>query len=326
VALTQAPQLDIAPPRFGGARTARSESDGTLTVDWAAASDDHSPAGAMVYTVFEALLPDQFDFAHPLVVTAPGDVSARLPGPFQSDRPYYFCVRARDAAGNVDTNRITLVHGFMASDRSTPTFAGLTSAQVDSQARTCVLAWEEANDPDTPPAQIVYEVFEATSPGVYDFNAPPSYVSAPGASGMTLTDLAGDEDLNWVVRARDLGNNEDMNKAEQGGHTDVSFTANVQAIFTYNCAVVGCHVPGNPPQGLVLASGFSYGQTVNVASSEAPTSFRIVPSSPDTSYLYMKIMGTAKFSQMPAPATGNVLTDLDKDRVRRWIASGAIQN
>ena len=327
VTLPGAPGLDVAPPSFKGVRSATREGDGSLTVAWDAASDDHTPVGALLYQVFQSERPDRFDFTKPALVTAPGDLTGRLPGPFQTDHPYYFVVRARDAANNVDPNSLTIVHGFVTDDAQAPSFGGLTSATVDPQARTAVLAWDPASDDKTPAGEIVYEIFEATAPGAYDYKSPPSHVSAPGATGATLTNLAGDAKLSWVVRARDLGNNLDANAAEQGGTTDVSFTANIQGIFTYNCAVVGCHVPGNPPAGLVLAAGFAFAQTVNVAAAESPNLMRITPSAPDSSYLYQKVLGTAsRGAQMPAPATGNVLTDLDKDRIKRWIANGAMQN
>jgi hypothetical protein len=327
VTLPGAPGIDVAAPTFKGVRAATRESDGSLTLTWDAATDDHTPVAALLYQVFQSDRPDRFDFTKPTLVSGPGDTSGKLTGPFQTDHPYYFAVRARDAANNVDPNTLTIVHGFVTDDAKPPSFGGLTGATVDPQARTAALTWDPATDDKTPAGEIVYEIFEATSPGAYDYKSPPAHVSAPGATGATLTSLAGDAKLSWVVRARDLGNNEDVNATEQGGTTDVSFAANIQGIFTYNCAVVGCHVPGNPPAGLVLAAGFAFAQTVNVAAAESPSLMRITPSAPDTSYLYQKVLGTAsRGTQMPAPATGNVLTDLDKDRIRRWIANGAMQN
>jgi hypothetical protein len=325
VTLGASPSADGQAPTFKGVVDATRDPDGGIALAWSAGSDDQSPPDAIAYQLFASDSPDTFDFAHPTLATAPGDVTGRLPGPWQADRPHFFLVRAVDAAANVDTNLVTIARGFATNDSTPPTFAGLRTGTVDPQARTADLEWDDATDDQTPAGKLVYEIYESVAAAAYDFKAPPKRVTT--VTKLTLTDLAGDVALKWIVRARDLGNNEDANSAEQGGTTDVSFVANIQPIFTYNCAVIGCHVPGNPPAGMVLAGGFAYAQIVGVPSAENAPMSRITAGDPPNSFLYLKVLGTAgKGNQMPAPATGNVLTDLDKDRIRRWIVNGALQN
>ncbi len=57
--------------------------------------------------------------------------------------------------------------------------------------------------------------------------------------------------------------------------TNVSFSIDVQgAIFANDCGVVGCHVPGSPTGGLILAPGFAYAQIVNVPNAQGLTKRR----------------------------------------------------
>ena len=143
-----------------------------------------------------------------------------------------------------------------------------------------------------------------------------------------MTDLTPDTTLYWVVRARDLAGNHDSNVVEASGTVNVSFSRQVQVTFSQYCAVTGCHVPGNPVAGLILAPGFAYSYLANVKSREYPSEFRVNPSDPTTSFLYQKVsMNPPPVGwQMPAPATGSVLNPSEKDVIRRWIAQGAVNN
>jgi hypothetical protein len=110
--------------------------------------------------------------------------------------------------------------------------------------------------------------------------------------------------------------------------TDVSMSEQIQHTLSSDCGVAGCHVPGDPPLGLVLAPGFAYANLVNVRSREYPVEFRVNPGDPTTSFLYRKISENPPpvGYKMPAPATGSVLELTEIDRVRRWILQGAPNN
>jgi hypothetical protein len=133
--------------------------------------------------------------------------------------------------------------------------------------------------------------------------------------------------LYWVVRARDLAGNEDTNTVELSATTGVSFAENVQPIFTQHCAVVGCHVPGNPPEGQVLAAGFAYANIVNVPSEEVPSDNRVTPGNLTTSYLYLKITAQESVgTNMPPPSTNDFLSAAEKATIMNWIVEGAQNN
>ena len=129
--------------------------------------------------------------------------------------------------------------------------------------------------------------------------------------------------------------------------TNVSFVANVQTIFTHDCGVVGCHVPGSPAGGLILAPGFAYAQIASVVAPEmngitldGGTVYYADPGATATSYLYIKtnasVLAAVKASlpaqqgrlgtQMPAPATGSTLTSEELTTIANWILQGAANN
>jgi len=109
-------------------------------------------------------------------------------------------------------------------DRRAPSFAGLV------RATTCLpgpaggplrssrygLQWEPATDDGTPRSKLVYEIYQATSPGGEDF-AQPTYTSDPGATSFATPPLPDDESYYFVVRARDAAGNRDRNRVERVG-------------------------------------------------------------------------------------------------------------
>jgi hypothetical protein len=114
--------------------------------------------------------------------------------------------------------------------------------------------------------------------------------------------------------------------APSGGN--VSFSSDVQKIFTANCVLSGCHATASASAGNQnLSAGQAYSNIVNVASYEMPKYLRVKPSSSDSSYLYMKITGDpriAPYAQMPygkAP-----LSSSDIQTIKNWIEQGAQNN
>jgi hypothetical protein len=108
-------------------------------------------------------------------------------------------------------------------DHRPPLFAGLKSAT------TCIpgpigagstssyhLAWDTAKDNVTPPAKIVYEIYQATKPGGEDFSTP-TYTTAAGATSFDTPQLSTATYFYFVVRARDRAGNEDSNTVEREG-------------------------------------------------------------------------------------------------------------
>ena len=112
---------------------------------------------------------------------------------------------------------------------------------------------------------------------------------------------------------------------------EVSLSEDVQPLFTFNCAVSGCHDRATGESGLVLEEGglFDAGTgIVNVASQEAPL-LRVQPFDSQASYLIHKLQGTQGTvggggEQMPFGETP--LDDATIQVIRDWIDEGAQDN
>jgi len=317
--------VDTTPPQFAGCTSAIADSAGTAVVTWALANDDGTPQNLIAYDVYDAKSVAGIDFKKP-AMTITGLTSVVEVAGLTQSTTWHFVVRARDFVGNEDMNLVDCATTTSA-DPTPPTFAGVTGVTVESAPRTALFTWLPATDPETPQNEIVYDVFQGLSPGAEDFTTPIG-TSDPGATSVLVTDLTPDSTLYWVVRARDKAGNRDSNTVEVNGMTDVSLSEQLQETLSSDCAVAGCHVPGNPPLGLVLAPGFSYDYLVNVRSREYPQQLRVNPGDPTTSFLYLKLSENPPpvGYQMPAPATGSVLEMAEIDRFRRWILQGAPNN
>lgn len=320
---------DTVPPTFAGCGALTNVGSRTAMLTWVPAADDHSTSSAITYEIYSGKAAGMQDFlAAPLAkVKAASSIALQ---DLQPGKPQFFVCRARDAAGNVDTNKVEKA-ATTAADVIAPVFGGATDATVDGVLRTVLLGWTPATDETTGGAAIVYDVYESKTPGVYDFTAAPRASSAPGATTLLVTDLEPRSTLNWVVRARDAAFNHDTNVKEKSGAIKTSFGVNVLPILVHDCAVVGCHVSGAPPAGLNLAPPFAYDNLVGVTAAEQPAKMRISQDLVDpltASYLYEKITAVKPFrgSQMPAPQTGNVLSQTDKDILTSWILEGAPRN
>ena len=107
-----AKRRDHTPPTFAGLKSATTCVPGPIgggttsyTLRWDAATDAVSPSNTIVYLVYQANAPGAEDFSMPTYTTAPGVTSFATP-PLPADKPVYFVVRARDRAGNIDSNTV----------------------------------------------------------------------------------------------------------------------------------------------------------------------------------------------------------------------------
>ncbi|MBI3186879.1 MAG: Ig-like domain-containing protein [Gammaproteobacteria bacterium] len=98
------------------------------------------------------------------------------------------------------------------------------------------------------------------------------------------------------------------------------FTSIQQNIFTPVCTV--CHSGASAPLGLRLDAANSYAALVGVSSVEVPSTLRVNPGNPASSYLIAKLEGTAAVGgQMPLG--GPALSQESIEFVKQWIAAGA---
>jgi hypothetical protein len=99
---------DTTPPMFLGVDRSREpllSSSTTVTLSWAAASDEYTPSSLMQYLIYAARDPGGQDFTAPTYYSALGALTFDARG-LDSDSTYYFVVRAEDRAGNQDANTV----------------------------------------------------------------------------------------------------------------------------------------------------------------------------------------------------------------------------
>ena len=111
--------------------------------------------------------------------------------------------------------------------------------------------------------------------------------------------------------------------AEAALHSDFAWIQ--QHVLTPSCATAMCHAGAEPSVDLTLEAGKAYPNLVNKGASTASGWIRVVPGSPDQSYL-MVALGRAPgpmprdgFMPIGAPA----LCAEKLDAVARWISAGA---
>lgn len=315
--------VDNVPPTFAGATTATA-APSSITLSWTSATDNVSASADIKYLIYQAATAGGQSFASPSYVTQPGATSYAV-GKLNTSTKYFFVVRAQDQAGNIDTNRSEQSATTPAqADNMAPMFAGLSSATAAGNSIT--LTWSAATDAVSTSAQIVYHIYQATTAGGQNYTTP-TYTTGPGATQLVVSGLATGTTYYFVVRAQDQAGNISLNTIEKSALTQApSFANQVQPLFTKSCGGGGCHTGASPAQGLDLSTGKSYASLVGVASSQCPTTERVVASSPSQSYLMHKIQGTGPCfvgSRMPK---GAPLPAADQNTVSGWISAGAPNN
>jgi hypothetical protein len=107
---------DRTPPKFDGLVSARTCVggpiwDGRMTsyhLSWNPATDNRTRQQWIVYYIYVATNPGGQDFAQPYNRTPPGATSFDT-DPLPADQDFYFVVRAKDRAGNIDSNTVERV-------------------------------------------------------------------------------------------------------------------------------------------------------------------------------------------------------------------------
>jgi len=213
-------------------------------------------------------------------------------------------------------------------DTQAPVFNGLSSATAIGSF-SASLSWSAATDNVSAAASIQYSVYVASISGAQNFST--AYASVQGASNMLLSGLTAASDYYIVVRAKDESGNEDSNTTEimltTGSGSAVSFSADVQPIFTASCTGIGCHAGVLPAANLDLTAGKSFSQLVNVnAAGCAGTEVRVTPGNSANSELAHKILGVNFCSGTQMPKGGTPLNSSEIQIITDWIDAGALDN
>jgi hypothetical protein len=215
-------KADVSAPLFGGATNVSGATVSTLTVNWNAASDNVTPPASIQYQVCMTTVSGN---CAGTLFTASKTVTGALSSQFTLltvSTNYYFVVRAVDAVGNSDGNS-TQVSGSTVNDVTPPSFLGITSA-VATNATTITLGWTAASDNVSSPAQLVYDIYQSSTPGGESFAAP-TYTTAAGATSYSVGSLTPTTKYYFVARARDQAGNRDSNGTEGSATTQADISA-----------------------------------------------------------------------------------------------------
>jgi hypothetical protein len=108
---------------------------------------------------------------------------------------------------------------------------------------------------------------------------------------------------------------------------NVSFSGQVQPIFSASCTNAGCHGGVKVAGNLNLTSGKAYAALVGVSTSDCSGSKkRVVPGDPAQSYLMNKLTGVGICTGTQMPKTGSNLAQAQLDTISSWICAGAQDN
>lgn len=109
------------------------------------------------------------------------------------------------------------------ADTTAPSFGGLQRAfactpgpQRPGETTPFTLSWTAASDDRTQRSQIVYDIYESTTPAGERF-ATPTWTTPPGVTTYRTPGLPSHGTFYFVVRARDQAGNEDANTVEVHG-------------------------------------------------------------------------------------------------------------
>jgi hypothetical protein len=137
--------------------------------------------------------------------------------------PLEFYVDNAYLGASNDAPPAPLSNSCSSKDRIPPKFAGLKSATTcipgpigGGRTTSYHLGWDPATDDVTPSSEIVYDIYQATTPGGEDFSTP-TYTTSAGATTFDSPPLPTDESFYFVVRARDQAGNRDSNTVERQG-------------------------------------------------------------------------------------------------------------
>ncbi|NJK33384.1 MAG: hypothetical protein HC927_13835, partial [Deltaproteobacteria bacterium] len=107
----------------------------------------------------------------------------------------------------------------------------------------------------------------------------------------------------------------------------VTWEARISKILAANCG--GCHGGSNPQAGLTLVGDDVYARLLQ-PSMQVPELNLIEPSSPETSYLYLKLIGDDSIIGNPMPynpLTGEgTLSQAEISDIETWIVNGAVED
>ena|GEM_PF-2195861 len=211
---TDTSTMDKEAPSFTGLSSIKVNYPDSMMLLWSAAKDNVTPENEIAYLICmsdkEGGCKDSFIVKY----TVTGILKYEVKG-LEDGKTYYFVVRARDKAGNTDTNTVEKSAVFQREkDTVAPNFMGLSYATPDSPG-SVKLMWPDASDNITPKEKITYSICMSDIQGECINNFKETYKTDAGKTSYTVKDLIPNKKYYFVVRAIDEDGNMDLNKEER---------------------------------------------------------------------------------------------------------------
>ncbi len=282
VVLDGTPQ-DVQPPVFSGVKSAVDlETGGAIKVTWDAGQDRYG----VEYNVYRSTDPQVGPSSETLIAGGITGTEYTDTG-LVNGQTYYYWVRARDSNGNMETNDKSV--SATPSDKTPPTFQGVSEVYDTGVGGELVIRWSAAQDSDTDPnAGITYYVFRSTS---YYFSTDigsPYQVATTTATSYTDTGLQNGVIYYYKVRAVD-----------RSGNMDQSTVPPVSGVPTR---------PNNPPSLTPVAGT----PIIGALSDNTPVTFSVIYSDPDgdpPEYVKLVISGLGEYTLSASAGAGTDYVD-----------------
>jgi uncharacterized protein (TIGR03118 family) len=150
--------------------------------------------------------------------------------------------------------------------------------------------------------------------------------TSPYSVQWDTTALASGTSVALTATATDVDGNVGTSPAVNVTAGTVTLAQLQATIFTPICSTCHTGVGTTLPGVQNLTAGNTWAALVNVASVEAPTLKRVLPGDPANSYIIQKLEGAAGIGGARMPLGGPYLDQATIDKVKVWIADGALDN
>lgn len=206
---------DSVPPVFSGLVSVVPTSGDpfqSLHLSWAPASDNISHPSQIVYDIYMFPFHAVGSFGTPTATSIAGATSYDLGG-LAPGSQHTFVVRARDIAGNRDSNTVA-VDGTTQMDVTPPVFTSGATLLDTPTTTSLTVHWSLATDTVSPQDEIGYLIYVATTPGGQNFSLA-DFDTGPGLiTSAVISSLSPNTTYYIVVRAYDGQGNIDTNSIE----------------------------------------------------------------------------------------------------------------
>ncbi len=206
--------VDNTPPQFGGITVLSISFPEYIKVSWLPARDNVTSESKIIYLICMSEKEGECSTNFETNYTVTGLSSYQVTG-LSDGKKYSFLVRAKDEAGNIDTNTVEKSVIFeKEKDKNPPTFMGLLYATPQTE-NSVKLLWDSATDNNTTEDKIIYSICMSEQKNECVSNFKESFKADAGSTSYLVEGLTTGKTYYFVVHAMDEDGNVEMNQEER---------------------------------------------------------------------------------------------------------------